>query len=73
MKIRITGAESKPHKFLSLAESYGVKNGDEFEIVERLYGYTLNNERYLIGWQVDAPDNQGLIIILQEEAVEYEA
>lgn len=63
MKITVTNAYEDNPKFISLHKSYGINNGDEFEVL------TLFED---IGFVVVAPTG-GDIIILRSEAVESDS
>ena len=61
MKIKITKAYDDNPKFISLNKSYGVENGDEFEVIDLFEDH---------GYIVKAPITEQPIIILRTEAVE---
>lgn len=61
MKIKVTKAYDDNPKFISLNKSYGVENGDEFEVIDLFEDQ---------GYIVKAPITEQPIIILRTEAVE---
>lgn len=61
MKIKVTKAYDDNPKFISLNKSYGVENGDEFEVIDLFEDH---------GYIVKAPITEQPIIILRTEAVE---
>lgn len=61
MKIKVTKAYDDNPKFISLNKSYGVENGDEFEVIDLFEDQ---------GYIVKAPITEQAIIILRTEAVE---
>ncbi|CAM6594332.1 Integron-associated effector binding protein domain-containing protein [Escherichia coli] len=61
MKIKVTKAYDDNPKFISLNKSYGVENGDEFEVIDLFEDH---------GYIVKAPITEQAIIILRTEAVE---
>lgn len=61
MRIKVTKAYDDNPKFISLNKSYGVENGDEFEVIDLFEGH---------GYIVKAPITEQAIIILRTEAVE---
>lgn len=61
MRIKVTKAYDDNPKFISLNKSYGVKNGDEFEVIDLFEDH---------GYIVKAPITEQAIIILRTEAVE---
>lgn len=61
MKIKVTKAYDDNPKFISLNKSYGIENGDEFEVIDLFEGH---------GYIVKAPITEQPIIILRTEAVE---
>lgn len=61
MRIKVTKAYDDNLKFISLNKSYGVENGDEFEVIDLFEDH---------GYIVKAPITEQAIIILRTEAVE---
>ncbi|UKM17125.1 hypothetical protein [Escherichia phage SKA64] len=61
MRIKVTKAYDDNPKFISLNKSYGVENGDEFEVIDLFEDH---------GYIVKAPITEQAIIILRTEAVE---
>ncbi|AFU62703.1 hypothetical protein phAPEC8_00131 [Escherichia phage phAPEC8] len=61
MRIKVTKAYDDNPKFISLNKSYGVENGDEFEVIDLFEDH---------GYIVKAPITEQPIIILRTEAVE---
>lgn len=61
MKIKVTKAYDDNPKFISLNKSYGIENGDEFEVIDLFEDH---------GYIVKAPITEQPIIILRTEAVE---
>lgn len=61
MRIKVTKAYDDNPKFISLNKSYGVENGDEFEVIDLFEDQ---------GYIVKAPITEQAIIILRTEAVE---
>lgn len=61
MKIKVTKAYDDNPKFISLNKSYGIENGDEFEVIDLFEEH---------GYIVKAPITEQAIIILRTEAVE---
>lgn len=61
MRIKVTKAYDDNQKFISLNKSYGVENGDEFEVIDLFEDH---------GYIVKAPITEQAIIILRTEAVE---
>ncbi|QHR64995.1 hypothetical protein JR326_gp199 [Escherichia phage ukendt] len=61
MKIKVTKAYDDNPKFISLNKSYGIENGDEFEVIDLFEDH---------GYIVKAPITEQAIIILRTEAVE---
>lgn len=61
MKIKVTKAYDDNPKFISLNKSYGIENGDEFDVIDLFEDH---------GYIVKAPITEQAIIILRTEAVE---
>lgn len=61
MRIKVTKAYDDNPKFISLNKSYGVENGDEFEVIDLFEDH---------GYIVKDPITEQAIIILRTEAVE---
>lgn len=61
MRIKVTKAYDDNPKFISLNKSYGVENGDEFEVIDLFEDH---------GYIVKAPITEQPLIILRTEAVE---
>lgn len=61
MRIKVTKAYDDNPKFISLNKSYGIENGDEFEVIDLFEDH---------GYIVKAPITEQAIIILRTEAVE---
>ena len=61
MRIKVTKAYDDNPKFISLNKSYGVENGDEFEVIDLFEDH---------GDIAKAPYTEQAIIILRTEAVE---
>lgn len=61
MKIKVTKAYDDNPKFISLNKSYGIENGDEFDVIDLFEDH---------GYIVKAPITEQPIIILRTEAVE---
>ena len=61
MKIKVTKAYDDNPKFISLNKSYGIENGDEFEVIDLFEDH---------GYIVKAQITEQPIIILRTEAVE---
>lgn len=64
MRIKVTKAYNDNPKFISLNKSYGIDNGDEFEVI------TLFHDS---GFIIKAPTTGQDIIVLRTEAVEVGA
>lgn len=64
MRIKVTKAYDDNPKFISLNKSYGIDNGDEFEVITLFHDH---------GFIIKAPITGQDIIVLRTEAVEVGA